>query len=130
MFLPQKDLLNLINLFKEVFCTGGNIIFFDHKNNFNYLPVKKLFLKKRSTKQISHFIKYFNVRVLIFFNVKWFFYLYKIFLKKKYINILFTNNKINYSDTHINIFKKPINFFLLKHLFFKLILVFNKKHTI
>jgi hypothetical protein len=60
-------LKNTILLLSNLFFLGINFLLLDDNYNYNYLPVSNYYLKK---KFFYKTIKYFNVRVLFFFDVK------------------------------------------------------------
>jgi hypothetical protein len=60
-------LKNIILLLSNLFFLGVNFLLLDDNYNYNYLPVSNYYLKK---KFFYKTIKYFNVKVLFFFDVK------------------------------------------------------------
>ena len=96
--LLNNKLSKLTKILGVVFKLNKNVILVDYSFNYNYLPIQNKDLFSRSTKNYNKCIRFFNVSVVIFFNLK-----KKNFILKK----LFTNKTINVSvssDTNLNKF--------------------------
>lgn len=87
-----------------VFDCTGNVIFMDFNLNFNYLPITNIELLSRSKKNLQKFLNFFNVRVVIFFDLKKKNFLIKRLAKFKLINVAVSNNLINNNfDVFLNL---------------------------
>jgi hypothetical protein len=99
---PNKIIKNIIFLLSNLFSMGFNFLLLDKNQNYNYLPVSKDYLK---SKNMTKVIKYFNIKVLLFLDLKP--NTFKKFLKLKLLNITIstksTNTKfIDFSSSYKN----------------------------
>jgi hypothetical protein len=101
-FTINNNFYKLIALFQNIFSINKNILFVDYYYNFNYLPITNQILFSRSSKYFNKFLKYFDVSVVLFLNLK----------KKKFIfKKLFSNKVINISSDK-NTFSKKFDLYL------------------
>ena len=84
---PNRFFKNIISLLLLLIGTNVNFLFLDENQNYNYLPVGVAYLDK---KNIYKTIKFFNIKVLLFLDIKP--NKIKKFFDFKLINITTTNN--------------------------------------
>lgn len=102
--LPQRFIKKLVTLFTNVFLGGGNVLFMNHNNNYNYLPISNKILFSRSSKYLLKFIKFFNVGVIIHMDLKRKNFIFKKMFRYKLINISLNNVIVsNNLDIKINL---------------------------
>ena len=109
-------------LLQCVFLNNKNILFLSDHFNFNYLPIDNKKILKRSAKSFKKIIKYFNVSVVIFIDLKKSIFFYKILQKYKIINIT-----VGKSFCRSDFFIKLENNDISKYLFYLFILHFYLK---
>ena len=89
-------------------------MFMDFNFNFNYLPILNNELLTRSKKNLQKFLTFFNVKVIIFFNLKKKFFLIKKFTKFKLINISVNRSLTgNNFDVFLNLPNTPLIHYLV-----------------
>jgi hypothetical protein len=82
----------------------------DYNHNYNYLPLNNSILFSRSTKKLPKIIKYFNIGVILYFDLKNKKFIFKKVSNQKIINISLTNLttskkfdlSLNFCDTKIS----------------------------
>ena len=96
-FFPHNIILrNLLSILFNLFSIGYNFIILDKNYNYNYLPVDKKHLNYR---YIYKTIKYFNVKALLFLNLKH-------TEIKKFLDFRLLNITVNSNITHMDFFPK------------------------
>jgi len=97
-----------------IFNTSGNVMFMDFNFNFNYLPITNTELLSRSKKNLQKFLNFFNVRLIIFFDIRSKNFLVKKLAKFKLINVAVSNNLIvgNF-DIFLNLPNNPLIHYIL-----------------
>ena len=80
-----KKLINLSSVLRCLFIENSSVLFISDSTNYNYIPVKNSDILKRSSKSLIRLFRYFNVSLVIVFNLKKLNFFYKIF--KKYLII-------------------------------------------
>lgn len=81
-FFFDNNFKKFIYLFQILFLTKHNILFMDHNINFNYLPINNDILFSRSYRQLLKLVKFFNVGLVVIFNLS-----QKPFYAKKILNL-------------------------------------------
>lgn len=105
----KNSLNKLVFLLKSIFNLGVNILVIDVNNNYNYLPITQKSIFNRSTINVFKAIKYFNIGIVLYFNLS-----KKKFILKKFLNLNLINialsDKIPQKtfDFNINIGSNPV----------------------
>lgn len=86
-FIFSKKINNFVVLLENIFYLNKNILFIDYDFNFNYLPISNSSLFSRSSFFFKKYIKYFNIGVVLFLNLKNKKFIFKKLFSKKTINI-------------------------------------------
>ena len=81
-FFFNKNLKKIFSVLQVVFLSKCNVLFMDFNFNFNYLPISNALLFNRSSKQLSKLIKFFNVGLILVFDLN-----NKPFYAKKILNL-------------------------------------------
>jgi len=86
----------------HTFKFNNNVLFVDLDNNYNYLPFNNSIIFNRSSTQLYKTLKYFNVNVILYMNIR-----KKDFFLKKLFNL----NCINISS-NIDLNRSSVDLFL------------------
>ena len=110
-YLFSKSTLNSnIALISNLVTLGINFLFLDKDVNYNYLPLNKLvFSKNIKYGGVSKLLKFFDVKVLFFFNVRK--KVLKNFLLFKLLNISVLPQK--HTDLYLGKKQKQVYFYML-----------------
>lgn len=81
LYIP-KSLYFISTILEKFFFFNKNVLFVDYNYNYNYLPITNNFIFKRSKKDFYKLLKYFNIGVVIYLDIK----KKDFFLKKIYNN--------------------------------------------
>jgi hypothetical protein len=81
-FFFDKNFKKILHVLQVLFVTNNNVLFIDFSFNFNYLPIKNELLFNRSYKQLLKLVKFFNVGLILVFNLN-----NKPFYAKKILNL-------------------------------------------
>lgn len=66
----KKIFFFFLNFVQNNFNVGYNLLFVDHKCNFNYIPVTNKTVFSRSLKDLYKYIKMFNINVVLLMDAK------------------------------------------------------------
>lgn len=129
-FLTSKT-TKFINLLQVVFSLKKNILFVDYDFNFNYLPITNSSLFSRSSKNFNKYLKFFDINVILFINLKKKKYIFKKLFSKKTINISAGyHTHTDKFDLSLNLSENKVTHYILYILILKTyLLVKNKDRT-
>ena len=99
IYIP-KSFYHISNVLQKFFLLNKNVLFVDYNYNYNYLPITNNFIFKRSKKDFYKLLKYFNVGIVIYLDIK-----KKDFFLKK----IFNNSIINICGSD-DFFSKKVDF--------------------
>lgn len=118
-FNGNSDFKKIVYLISNLLFFNKNVLFVDNNVNYNYLPIHNNILFSRSYKKLYKIIKYFNIAVIFYIDLK----------KKKFIfKKLYNCNLINISISNRFISKKFdlnlgfINNYIHTYLFYLVVL--------
>lgn len=118
-FNNNPDFKKITNLVSNLLFLNKNVLFIDNNINYNYLPIDNNILFSRSYKKLYKIIRYFNIAVIFYVDLK----------KKKFVfKKLYNCNLINISISNKFISKKFdlnlgfINNYIHTYLFYLVIL--------
>lgn len=122
-YLYNNKIIRFGKILQNIFKLNKNIVIVDYNHNYNYLPIKNRDLFSRSVKNYKKYLSYFDVSIIIFFNLNNKKFIFKKLQSYKTINIFvgggnssnkfdfslgFQNNKI----THYLIYIFIVNIYL------------------
>ncbi len=91
-------------LLTNLFFTNHNALFVDLETNYNYLPIDNKVLFSRSFSTLHKYIKYFNIGLIFYINLKKKKFIFKKLYGCNLINVSLSNNLIeNKFDLNLNI---------------------------
>lgn len=83
-----KKLINLSSVLYCLFIGNKNILFISDSINYNYIPIRNSDILKRSSKNLVKLFKYFNIGLVITFNIQKLNFFCKVFKKYLIINVV------------------------------------------
>ena len=125
-FLPYTSTTNTLNsyfiyifdkfVFKKLtflvanlFSFNKNLLFVDIETNYNYLPIDNSVLFSRSFSKLHKLIKYFNIAVVCYINLKKKKFVFKKLYDSNLINVSLSNTLVrNKFDLNLNITSKVV----------------------
>lgn len=69
-FRLRGDIKKLLYIISSLLVLGKNILFIDNDINYNYLPINNSFIFNRRTNRLTKFIKYFDITMVFYLNLK------------------------------------------------------------
>jgi hypothetical protein len=116
---PSKILKSVLCLLSSLIYSGINFLLLDNNYNYNYLPVSNVFVSK---KKIYKTIKYHNIKVLFFLDLK-----PRIVKKFFDLNLLNINTNENIKNDIMCFYTKNKNLKILHYIFYIYILsIYNR----
>jgi hypothetical protein len=118
-YLFKKLVFLLINLFSF----KKNLLFVDLDTNYNYLPINNNIIFNRSSSKLYKLIKYFDVALIFYINLKKKKFIFKKLYSCNVLNVSLSNNFVKDKfDLHIDIKNK-----LTMYMFYLFVLNFYIK---
>ena len=101
-FVEKNNIYKYTTFCSNIFLLNHNIIFIDVNLNLNYLPCTNKAILSKSPKKFYQFLKFFNVSVVIFLNLKKKKSLFKKFLNYRLLNVA-ANNSIRGMEVDLHL---------------------------
>ncbi len=122
------DFKKFLLLISTIFSFNKNLLIIDYLNNYNYLPVTNNFFDKSSNKFIK-FVKYFNVGVILYFNVKKKSFFFNKLFNLNLINVCFNKQLVKSKfDYYFYTNNSSINFYIIYLYILKIYLKVNNNY--
>ena len=110
LILPKQGTTKLLYFLANAFSLGINALFMDYNYNYNYLPLSNDIIFSRSAKTFSKTIKYFNIGIILYFDLSNKKFIFKKASNQKLMNISLTNKtdskkfdlNLNFCNTKIS----------------------------
>ncbi len=94
-FSIKNNLIKILYLVSTLFVINKNVLFVDNDINYNYLPIKNELLFNRSFKKLTKLIKYYNIHLIFYINLKKKKFIFKKLYSCGVINTTLSNNLIS-----------------------------------
>jgi hypothetical protein len=82
-----NKIVKFTTLLQNLFLLNKNVLFIDYDFNFNYLPIPNPSLFSRSSNMFNKYLKFFDIGVVIFLNIKKKKFIFKKLFSRKTINV-------------------------------------------
>lgn len=113
-YLFNNKLIKFGKILYNIFELNKNVVVVDYNHNYNYLPIKNTDLFSRSNKNFKKYLSYFNVSIIIFFNLNKKKFIFKKLQGYKTINVAVgVNNPLNKFDLDLGLFNNKITHYLV-----------------
>lgn len=83
----KNDIKRLLLLVSNLLTLNKNILFVDSDTNYNYLPIDNSFIFNRCKNKLTKLIKYFNIVLVFYLNLKKKKFIFKQLYNCKTINV-------------------------------------------
>ncbi len=94
-FLLKNNFKKILYIVSTIFTLNKNILFVDINTNYNYLPINNNLVFNRSFKKLTKLIRYYDIHLIFYINLKKKNFLFKKLLNCNVINISLSKKLIS-----------------------------------
>ncbi len=91
----KNSFKKILYIVSTIFTLNKNVLFVDINTNYNYLPINNSLVFNRSFKKLTKLIKYYDIHLIFYINLKKKNFLFKKLLNCNIINISLSKKLIS-----------------------------------